>query len=78
VLFRSGEARPQIKSRNSLFEGDMVDKPMAALVVGEDHEGFAIYACPRCGNRATVLECDVLGAEPGCSFCNQCHTEFET
>lgn len=66
-----------IPSQNSLFRGEMVEKPRLAIVVGHDADGWSIYACPNCGHRASIWDCDVLGAEPGCAFCNQCHQEFE-
>jgi hypothetical protein len=66
-----------IVSKSDLFRGDLVERPKKALVVGKDEEEFPIYACPKCGNQATAEQCDVLGAEPDCVFCQKCHTEFE-
>jgi hypothetical protein len=48
--------------------------PRATFVLGPDEA--PIYHCPHCGNDATDEECDVLGAEFGCLFCNQCNREF--
>ncbi len=65
----------QIKSRNPLFLGQLVDKPKQATVVC-DANGDAIYKCPNCGNCASDDHCDAIGAEPNCLFCNQCNQEF--
>lgn len=69
-----------IESRNGLFAGEMVRKPRYADIVGTiiyDGEEISIYECPECRNIATIEECDVIGAEPGCVFCNVCSCEFE-
>lgn len=66
----------KIRSKNELFRGKMIVKPKQAIVAGEDAEGFDIFQCPNCGNRATAEDCDVCGAEPDCLFCNQCNREF--
>ena len=42
-----------------------------------DALGEPIYTCPHCGNQASEDDCDGIGAEPGCLFCNQCNQEFE-
>lgn len=70
-------ATEQIASRNSLFLGELVDKPRPALVIGENADGAEIYECPDCGSSVTFDECGVVGAEPGCAFCSQCSCEFE-
>lgn len=44
---------------------------------GETDDGFPIYVCPHCRNEAAVEECDVMGADEGCVFCNQCSLEFK-
>lgn len=65
-----------IESRNGLFKGEMVKKPLRATVI-YDAQGEPVYGCPHCGNVATADECDCIGAEPGCLFCNKCSGEFE-
>lgn len=64
-----------IKSRNSLFRGEMIEKPKQAKCI-YDASGEALYTCPNCGNVSDTDGCDIIGAEPGCLFCNQCNREF--
>lgn len=66
-----------IESRNEFFPGMMIEKPKRATVI-YDARGMALYTCPYCGNVSDEDGCDVMGAEPNCLFCNQCHGEFET
>lgn len=50
-----------------------------AMIVGEnDDTGMPIYKCPECGKEEDCYGCDVLGADPGCLFCTNCHCEFKT
>jgi hypothetical protein len=65
-----------IPSRNSIFRGEMVEKPKRATII-YDAAGEPLYRCPNCGNVASADECDCIGAEPDCLFCNQCNREFE-
>ncbi len=66
----------KIKSRNSLFLGQTFEKPKRATVIfGAQDE--AIYTCPYCKKQSCEDECDVMGAEPDCMFCNKCNREFE-
>lgn len=64
-----------IPSKNSLFLGEMVEKPLQASSI-DGPDGEPIYTCPHCRNIATIDECDCCGAEPNCVFCNQCNREF--
>lgn len=49
-----------------------------AVIVGEvEDTGAPIYRCPECGHESDAEGCDVMGADPGCLFCNQCNTEFD-
>jgi hypothetical protein len=66
----------QIKSRNELFRGELIDKPPRAKVI-YDAKGESMFVCPHCKHTAHPEDCDILGAEPGCLFCNQCNREFE-
>lgn len=36
-----------------------------------------MVACPQCGHREAVEECEILGADEGCVFCNKCDTEMD-
>lgn len=36
-----------------------------------------IVRCPVCGNEEEIDGYDVIGADPGCLFCNQCDTEID-
>jgi hypothetical protein len=65
-----------IKSKSDLFRGEMVEKPRRAQV-SYDAAGVPQYVCPNCSNFAGEDDCDVMGAEPNCLFCNQCNREFE-
>jgi protein gp37 len=38
---------------------------------------FVMVRCPLCGNIDSVDNYDVLGADEGCLFCNNCHEEVE-
>jgi hypothetical protein len=67
---------PQIVSKSDLFRGEMVNKPKPCKTI-YDSMGEPLYICPSCGNCANSDNCGVVGAEPGCLFCNQCNTEFE-
>lgn len=66
---------PTIKSKNNLFLEMEIEKPKLATHI-INVEGDEIYKCPHCGNCATADECDVIGAEPNCLFCNKCNREF--
>lgn len=66
----------QIISKGDLFKGELVDEPLNALVVGEDAEGEEIYGCPKCSWRGTVMDCGIVGAEPGAAFCWSCGQEM--
>jgi hypothetical protein len=66
----------KILSKNDLFKGQLIDKPKrATYIFGPD--GEPIYTCPNCKDTMTAEECDVIGAEDGCLFCNSCNREFE-
>lgn len=67
---------PQIQSRNDLFPGQLIDKPPMARVLF-DAAGEPLYVCPHCTHAASCDDCDAIGAEPYCLFCNQCGGEFE-
>jgi hypothetical protein len=67
----------KIKSRNSLFLGEKVDKPKRVRTTIYDAEGEPIMKCPHCKAMITYDDCDVCGAEPGCMFCNKCNREIE-
>lgn len=67
----------QIKSKNDLFLGELVDKPLRVKVTLSTSDDEPIYKCPHCGEMITDDDCGVLGAEPGCLFCNKCNREFE-
>lgn len=43
-----------------------------------DAGGETLYTCPGCGNKVTMDQCDAIGADDGCLFCNKCCTEFHT
>jgi hypothetical protein len=66
-----------MKSRNELFKGMEIDKPPRAKVI-YDAKGDGMFVCPHCQNAAYEDDCDAMGAEPDCLFCNQCNREFET
>ena len=65
----------KIKSRNELFRGEVIEKPKRAKVI-YDAAGEPLFRCPNCGNLAHPDDCEIIGAEPGCLFCNQCNREF--
>lgn len=67
---------PKIKSRNPIFKEEKIEKPKPALVIANTMGGACIYQCPTCGAHLTEDDCDVIGAEPDCLFCNQCSHEF--
>lgn len=67
----------QIISRSDLFAGELVDKPKLASIALYGPDGEPLWKCPNCGNVAGEDDCGILGAEPGCMFCNQCNREFE-
>jgi hypothetical protein len=52
-----------------------VKPPLATVIY--DALGEPIYRCPYCQNEASMDECDGLGADEGCLFCNCCSGEFE-
>lgn len=64
-----------IKSKSDLFTDMNIEKLKQATVI-YDAKGEPLYKCPNCGNIASDEECDVIGAEPDCLFCNQCNHEF--
>lgn len=67
----------KIKSKHSMFEGEEFEKPeKASIIYGPTGEPF--YTCPYCKQTATEDDCDCIGAEPNCLFCNHCGGEFET
>lgn len=68
--------QPMIESRNSLFRGELIPKPLPATVIYDAKEE-PLYTCPYCGHVSDADGCDFIGAEPGCMFCNQCNREFE-
>lgn len=64
----------QIVSRNSLFKGELVDKPMPVRVWIDDEH----FTCPNCRRKVHhELDTGCLGAEPNCLFCNFCNCEVE-
>lgn len=65
-----------IESQNELFPGKMIPKPPLATVI-DDARGEPIYICPHCKASANANDCDCIGAEPYCLFCNKCGGEFE-
>lgn len=69
----------KIRSKNPIFRNDpvMIDKPKKAVAI-YNAQREKLYRCPYCGCMATMDECDVMGAEENCLFCNQCNREFET
>ena len=66
----------KIPSRNSLFRGELIDKPPRCVTI-YDLMDEAIYTCPHCKKQCDDNETDVMGAEPGCRFCPFCNREFE-
>ena len=66
----------KIKSKNSLFRCQLIEKPKRAKVI-YSADGEPLFICPHCGHTASEEECDCLGAEPDCMFCNQCNREFQ-
>jgi transcription elongation factor Elf1 len=36
-----------------------------------------VYKCPHCGEISDLNGCDVLGADDGWLFCNNCHEQFD-
>lgn len=72
-----------IRSRNSLFVGDMIEKPKVArkLAVTADgipqYERPELFECPYCFHWVNSDECDQIGAEQDCLFCPDCNNEFE-
>ncbi len=66
-----------VKSNNPLFPDMMIEKPKRATVIAGP-DGGHFFKCPYCGSISTEDECDVMGAEDNCLFCNQCNREFET
>ena len=71
-------ARRKIRSRSDLFKGELVEKPKKAKSVVYNANEEPVWKCPNCGEMVDVNGCDVIGAEPGCLFCNRCNMEFET
>jgi hypothetical protein len=68
-------ATEQIKSKNSLFLGELIDKPRQAISIPR-LDGLDDFVCPNCHKAITPDDCDVIGAEPDCFFCNFCNLEF--
>jgi uncharacterized protein YbaR (Trm112 family) len=61
----------QIKSKNQMFEGMLIDKPKQCLYTTD-----GLMICPNCNAILTMDDCDICGAEDDCLFCNQCNKEF--
>lgn len=53
----------------------IVTHPVAIVVNASDDD--PIYRCPGCGKESDCDGCDVIGADPGCLFCTDCHCEFQ-
>ncbi len=77
-----GAARPQPGSSDGIRDYSLPDDPpwrrqsevrkLEWLRGGDDLE-----QCPECCFVGTIDDFDVMGAEPGHLFCNQCGVEFE-
>ncbi len=66
----------KMRSESSVTKGIIIDIPPTAQLL-LDAKGDYIYKCPHCGNWATDEDCDAIGAEDNCLFCNQCNQEFD-
>jgi len=52
----------------------LLPKPkLLSIAVGTSEE----LLCPCCGFQGNIQDFDVLGADDGCLFCNQCGEEVE-
>lgn len=53
-----------------------VTHPSAIFIRDEvENECGDVYRCPVCGWESGHMHWDIVGADPGCQFCTQCHTE---
>jgi hypothetical protein len=46
-------------------------------IIHEQPDGTEILECPGCGWKSEVDGWDVMGADPGCLFCNGCCLEVK-